>query len=154
LTNNAFYITINDIVMNQGTAHETRRPFEIFFNSKNVEHYQWMVALTRIMSGVFRKGGDCTFLVEELKSVFDPRGGYFKGRKFVPSMLFEIGEIVERHLIGLGMMTTPEPPKQFSTASEENKLQTATLCHECLYNTLVRSEGCWTCLNCGYSKCG
>ena len=153
LTQNAFYITINDIVLNANTPQETRRPFEIFFNSKNVEHYQWMVALTRIMSGVFRKGGDCTFLVEELKSVFDPRGGYFKGRQFIPSMLYEVGEIVEKHLVGLGML----PPQQshvVASKTTEEQLSGAVLCHDCLHQTLVRSEGCWTCLNCGASKCG
>lgn len=86
VTEHALYITINDVIMNEGTPHEHRRPFEIFINSKNMEHFQWIVALTRVMSAVFRKGGDVTFLVEELKSVFEPSGGYFKkGGKFVPS---------------------------------------------------------------------
>ena len=91
VTEHALYITINDVVMNEGTAQEHRRPFEIFINSKNMEHFQWIVALTRVMSAVFRKGGDVTFLVEELKSVFEPSGGYFKkGGKFVPSLVAEI----------------------------------------------------------------
>jgi hypothetical protein len=72
------YVTINDIILNEGTEHEQRRPFEVFINSKNLDHYQWIVALTRIISAVFRKGGDVTFLVEELKAVFDPRGGYWQ----------------------------------------------------------------------------
>ncbi len=78
LFEHALYVTVNDILLNAGTPHEQRRPFEIFINSKNMDHFQWIVALTRIMSAVFRKGGDCTFLVEELKAVFDPRGGYLK----------------------------------------------------------------------------
>ncbi len=86
LFEHALYVTINDIVLNAGTQHELRRPFEIFINSKNMDHFQWIVALTRIMSAVFRKGGDVTFLVEELKAVFDPRGGYFKaGGVYMPS---------------------------------------------------------------------
>ena len=85
LFEHALYVTINDIVLNQDTEHELRRPFEIFINSKNMDHFQWIVALTRIMSAVFRKGGDVTFLVEELKAVFDPRGGYFKaGGVYMP----------------------------------------------------------------------
>ena len=90
VTEHALYITINDIIMNEGTPQEHRRPFEIFINSKNMDHFQWIVGLTRVMSAVFRKGGDVTFLVEELHSVFDPNGGYFKkGGKYVPSL--EIG---------------------------------------------------------------
>jgi len=78
LVEHAMYVTINDIVLNHGTENEQRRPFEVFINSKSMDHFQWIVALTRIMSAVFRKGGDVTFLVEEMKAVFDPRGGYFK----------------------------------------------------------------------------
>lgn len=92
LFEHALYVTVNDIVLNAGTPHEQRRPFEIFINSKNMDHFQWIVALTRIMSAVFRKGGDCTFLVEELKAVFDPRGGYLKkGGVYMPSIVAEIG---------------------------------------------------------------
>ncbi len=88
LSEHALYITINDVVLNPGTKHELRRPFEIFINSKNMDHFQWIVALTRIISAVFRKGGDVTFLVEELRSVFDPRGGYFKkGGRYMPSLV-------------------------------------------------------------------
>ncbi|MDN5851054.1 MAG: NrdJb, partial [Nitrococcus sp.] len=88
LSEHALYVTINDVVLNPGTKHEVRRPFEIFINSKNMDHFQWIVALTRIVSAVFRKGGDCIFLVEELRSVFDPRGGYFKrGGRFMPSLV-------------------------------------------------------------------
>ncbi len=105
LFEHALYVTINDIVLNAGTPHEQRRPFEIFINSKNMDHFQWIVALTRIMSAVFRKGGDCTFLVEELKAVFDPRGGYLKkGGIYMPSIVAEIGAVLERHLIAIGML--------------------------------------------------
>ena len=93
LSDHALYVTINDIVLNSGTEHEQRRPFEVFINSKNMEHFQWIVALTRIISAVFRKGGDVTFLVEELRSVFDPKGGYFKkGGKYMPSLVAELGD--------------------------------------------------------------
>jgi hypothetical protein len=95
----AMYVTINDILLNAGTEHEQRRPFEIFINSKNLDHYQWIVALTRLMSAVFRKGGDVTFMVDELKAVFDPRGGYWQpGGKFMPSIIAELGHIIEKHL--------------------------------------------------------
>lgn len=105
LSDHALYITINDIKLNGGTQHETRRPFEIFINSKAMEHFQWIVALTRIISAVFRKGGDCTFLAEELRSVFDPKGGYFKkGGKYMPSLVAEIGDVIEQHLRSIGMI--------------------------------------------------
>src|SRR5690606_28533154 len=109
LAEHAMYVTINDIVLNQGTEHELRRPFEIFVNSKSMEHFQWIVALTRIMSAVFRKGGDVTFLVDEMKAVFDPKGGYFKaGGVYMPSLVAELGSIVEDHLKSIGMIHDPE----------------------------------------------
>ncbi len=101
----ALYVTINDVLLNQGTEHEMRRPYEIFINSKNMDHFQWIVALTRIISAVFRKGGDVTFLVDELRSVFDPRGGYFKkGGKYKPSLVCEIGDAIECHMKMIGMI--------------------------------------------------
>src|SRR5690242_20874792 len=113
LFEHALYVTINDIVLNAGTEHELRRPFVVFINSKSMEHFQWIVALTRIMSAVFRKGGDVTFLVEEMKAVFDPKGGYFKaGGVYMPSLVAELGMIVEDHLKSIGMMHDPEMSDQ------------------------------------------
>jgi hypothetical protein len=107
LDDHALYVTINDIVLNPGTEHEQRRPFEIFINSKNMDHFQWIVALTRVMSAVFRKGGDVTFLSEELQAVFDPKGGYFKpGGRFVPSIVADIGAVLEHHLKRIGSART------------------------------------------------
>jgi hypothetical protein len=109
LFEHALYVTVNDIVLNAGTPHEQRRPFEIFINSKNMDHFQWIVALTRIISAVFRKGGDVTFLVEEMKAVFDPRGGYFKpGGIYMPSIVAEIGAVIEQHMKTIGLIHDPE----------------------------------------------
>ena len=121
LFEHALYVTINDIVLNLGTEHELRRPFEIFINSKSMDHFQWIVALTRIMSAVFRKGGDVTFMVEEMKAVFDPRGGYFKaGGVYMPSIVAEIGQVVEDHLKMIGLMHDPElSPEQKKLLAEK-----------------------------------
>ncbi|MGA9422937.1 MAG: NrdJb, partial [Rhodanobacteraceae bacterium] len=121
LFEHALYVTINDIVLNAGTEHELRRPFEVFVNSKNMDHFQWIVALTRIMSAVFRKGGDVTFLVEELKAVFDPRGGYFKaGGVYMPSIVAELGAIIETHLKSIGLIQDPEmSPEQRALIAEK-----------------------------------
>ena len=208
LVEHAMYVTINDIVLNAGTEHEHRRPFEIFVNSKSMEHFQWIVALTRIMSAVFRKGGDVTFLVEEMKAVFDPKGGYFKaGGVYMPSLVAELGSIIEDHLKSIGLMhdpemsaaqkaliaekrrayeerskknsdvTSPSPAPagevtrradegasaSASTSHQEDIAVTgdgtsfppsATMCHKCSTKALVIMDGCATCLNCGYSKCG
>jgi len=109
LSEHALYVTINDVILNPGTEHELRRPFEIFINSKNMEHFQWIVALTLIISAVFRKGGDVTFLVDELRSVFDPKGGYFKkGGQYMPSLVAEIGDAIESHLKIIGLITGDE----------------------------------------------
>jgi hypothetical protein len=109
LFEHALYITINDMVLNAGTPHAQRYPFEIFINSKNMEHFQWIVALTRILSAVFRKGGDVAFVVGELKAVFDPRGGYFKaGGVYMASIVAEIGAVIEQHLTDIGLIAKPE----------------------------------------------
>jgi len=207
LFEHALYVTINDIVLNQGTEHELRRPFEVFINSKNMDHFQWIVALTRIMSAVFRKGGDVTFLVEELKAVFDPRGGYFKtGGVYMPSIVAELGAVIEQHMRFIGLLhdpemdpgaraliaekraeyesrskkksdLTPAAPKAkaplggasvgapsgampSSTAAETPESSAgsfppgATLCQKCNATATIVMDGCATCLNCGYSKCG
>ena len=199
LVEHAMYVTINDIVLNAGTEHESRRPFEIFINSKSMDHFQWIVALTRIMSAVFRKGGDVTFLVEEMKAVFDPRGGYFKaGGVYMPSLVAELGAIVEDHLKSIGMIHDPEMSAEqraliaekraayeqrskknteIATAGEMGGAMvvppadprpediavtgdgasfppSATMCHKCSTKAVVIMDGCATCLNCGYSKCG
>lgn len=174
VTEHALYITINDVVMNEGTPQEHRRPFEIFINSKNMDHFQWIVALTRVMSAVFRKGGDVTFLVEELKSVFEPSGGYFKkGGRFVPSLVAEIGDVVEQHLQNIGMLKKPgldehqqklvdekraEYFENHAKAGEEMTAEGfpkgAALCNKCQTKAAIVMDGCLTCLNCGESKCG
>ena len=170
LSQHALYVTINDIVLNEGTENELRRPFEIFINSKNMDHFQWIVALTRIISAVFRKGGDVTFLVEELHSVFDPHGGYFKrGGKFTPSLVAEIGDVLESHLRMIGILKDDgldEHRKKYidekraalkksGADSETGEFpETAELCNKCLTKAMVYLDGCLTCLNCGESKCG
>ena len=174
LSEHALYITINDILLNEGTEHELRRPFEIFINSKNMDHFQWIVALTRIVSAVFRKGGDVTFLVEELRSVFDPRGGYFKkGGKYMPSLVAEIGDVIEDHLVRIGLLN-PETLDEHQRAliaekrteyernlggvspgeEDANYPDGAQLCLRCNTKAVVQMDGCMTCLNCGDSKCG
>ncbi len=169
----ALYITINDMVLNMGTEHEERRPYEVFINSKNMEHFQWVLALTRVISAVFRKGGDVTFLVEEMKAVFDPKGGYFKkGGIFMPSLVAEIGHAIESHMKYIGMIVTEEMTdqqkkyldekrKEFedkhgeNTSSDENSFpDKAVLCAKCSTKAMVLMDGCMTCLNCGESKCG
>lgn len=173
VSDHAMYVTINDIILNEGTEHEQRRPFEIFINSKNLDHYQWIVALTRIMSAVFRKGGDVTFLVEELKAVFDPRGGYWQpGGKFMPSLIAEMGHIVEKHLITIGLLRPAvldehqqqlidQKRREFEAAASQQDAFAksefpagAQLCTKCNTVAVVMMDGCMTCLNCGDSKCG
>ena len=122
LSDHALYITINDIILNSGTEHEMRRPFEIFINSKAMEHFQWIVALTRIISAVFRKGGDSTFLVEEMRSVFDPKGGYFKkGGKYMPSLVAEIGDVIESHMRFIGLLKADELDEHQRQLIEEHR---------------------------------
>ena len=171
VTEHALYITINDVIMNEGTDQEHRRPFEIFVNSKNMEHFQWIVGLTRVMSAVFRKGGDLTFLIEELESVFDPNGGYYKkGGKYVPSLVAELGQVLEEHLKNIGMLKVTEPEVHQQQLIDDKKAEylkknpdklddsgfpkDAQLCNKCQTKAAIMMDGCLTCLNCGESKCG
>lgn len=171
LSDHALYITINDVILNVGTDHEARRPFEIFINSKNMEHFQWVVALTRVISAVFRKGGDVTFLVEELKAVFDPQGGYFKsGGRFMPSLVAEIGDAIEAHMKNIGLITPEEPSEYQKQLLQEKRKEyedrhnlvtanneypsSAELCLKCHTKAVIVMDGCKTCLSCGNSKCG
>jgi hypothetical protein len=173
MSDHAMYVTINDIVLNEGTQHEQRRPFEVFINTKNLDHFQWIVALTRIISAVFRKGGDVTFLVEELKAVFDPRGGYWQaGGKFMPSIIAELGYVIEKHLQTIGLLKMPEMDEHRKKLIQEKKAEFdarnkqqdafanghfpegAQLCAKCSTAAVVLMDGCMTCLNCGDSKCG
>ncbi len=172
LSDHALYITINDIILNHGTEHEIRRPSEIFINSKAMEHFQWIVALTRIISAVFRKGGDCTFLVEEMRSVFDPKGGYFKkGGKYMPSLVAEIGDVIESHMRSIGLLKEEglDEHQRKMIVEQRNKYEVgmkaveeagensfppeATLCGKCQTKAVIVMDGCLTCLNCGDSKC-
>jgi len=144
-SDHAIYITINDIVENG-----RRRPFEIFVNSKNMEHYAWTVALTRMISAVFRRGGDVSFVVDELKAVFDPRGGQWMGGRYVPSLLAAIGGVIERHMRDTGFLD-PDDVRRFSVIERNGERRVA--CPRCGGQSLMFQEGCAACLSCGFSKC-
>ena len=150
----AIYVTINDIVQDG-----RRRPFEIFINSKNLEHYAWTVALTRMISAVFRRGGDVSFVVEELKDVFDPRGGHWLGGRYVPSLLAAIGEVIERHMIDIGFIQRGEAElsgfvRQAGGSDARGLVGDKAFCPQCGRPALVYQEGCLICRDCGYSSCG
>jgi ribonucleoside-diphosphate reductase alpha chain len=172
----ALYMTVNDIVQDG-----RRRPFEIFINSKNMEHYAWTVALTRMISAVFRRGGDVSFVVEELKAVFDPRGGAWVEGRYVPSLLAAIGDVIERHMIEIGFLPPKEPrlghtiearvvspdgrPSRAVARSDEDRPAAGASgigaggaplrqCPKCGEAALIRIENCDQCTGCAYSKCG
>lgn len=160
LSEQSIYVTINDITLNEGTVHEQKRPYELFLSSKNLEAHQWMVALTRMISAVFRKGGDVTFIVRELKEVYDPRGGYIiAGGGIMPSIVAEIGVVVERHLSALGLLKREALSPEAQALINEKKalvgdaMKNANFCPKCNEKSYVIMDGCGTCLQCGYSKC-
>jgi len=162
-SDHAIYVTINDIIQDS-----RRRPFEVFINSKNMEHYAWTVGLTRMISAVFRRGGDVSFVAEELKAVFDPRGGSWMEGKYVPSLLAAIGNVIERHMINIGFL--PDPAKDRAELDRMVARKVANLadgqgngdaggrklphCPKCGSPSLIRQEGCDLCTSCGFSKCG
>jgi len=160
----ALYITLNDIVQDG-----RRRPFEVFINSKNMEHYAWTVALTRMISAVFRRGGDVSFVVEEMKAVFDPRGGAWMGGKYVPSLLAAIGDVIERHMIEIGFLPARGQKTAISDQqralgdgrgaapatliSDQRRASRMAQCPKCGEAAMIRIEGCDQCTSCDYSKC-
>jgi ribonucleoside-diphosphate reductase alpha chain len=145
-SDHALYITINDSI--EGGV---RRPFEIFMNSKNLEHYAWTVALTRMISAVFRRGGDVSFVVEELKAIFDPRGGAWIEGRYVPSLLAAIGGVIDGHLRHIGFYDALSDGAGTSASIVSNSAKT---CPRCSMPELVHQEGCMLCRNCGFSTCG
>jgi len=163
-SDHSIYITINDVIQDGG-----RRPFEVFINSKNVDHFAWTVALTRMISAVFRRGGDVSFVVDELKAVFDPRGGYWVDGHYIPSLLAAIGEVIERHMIAIGFIANPNadpeagdtlialpaggPGQGGDGADGGDDSPRLRGCPKCGTPGLIRQEGCETCVSCGYSKC-
>lgn len=175
MAEHALYITINDIILNEGTEHEKRHPYEVFINSKSMEHFQWVTALTRVISACFRKGGDVSFLVDELCSVYAPDGGYFKkGGVFMPSLVAEIGDTIKKHMTIIGLLKSEEldentqrilaekraafeaqnaEPKSGPVESSEYPAN-ATVCGKCNTKAVIVMDGCGVCLNCADSKCG
>ena len=148
----AIYVTINDIEQDG-----VRRPFEIFVNSKNLEHYAWVVALTRMISAVFRRGGEVAFVAEELKQVFDPRGGQWSNGRYVPSLVAAIGDIIERHMVETGFLVrTGDAGRRPSAAAGSHAAPSrhlGPLCPKCSQPGLVKEAGCLSCIQCGWSKC-
>jgi ribonucleoside-diphosphate reductase alpha chain len=162
-SDHAIYITLNDIIQDG-----RRRPFEVFINSKNMEHYAWTVGLTRMISAVFRRGGDVSFVVEELKAVFDPRGGQWVDRKYVPSLLAAIGDVIERHMIDIGFIPNPKEAREGQRelkvvggnhvipgeGGKDGARAMMRGCPKCGQRALIRQENCDVCTNCDYNKCG
>jgi len=161
----ALYITLNDIIQDG-----RRRPFEIFINSKNVEHFAWTVGLTRMISAVFRRGGDVSFVVEEMKAVFDPRGGAWMEGKYVPSLLAAIGDVIEQHMIEIGFLPSRRGLEGAARRARVVNMEAAAgsnpgepppllggrlrQCPKCGEAALIRLEDCDQCTSCDYSKCG
>jgi ribonucleoside-diphosphate reductase alpha chain len=150
-SSHAIYITVNDI-----TVGGKRRPFEVFINSKNMEHFAWTVALTRMISAVFRRGGDVSFVVEEMKAVFDPRGGAWMNGKYIPSILAAIGGVIERHMVSIGFLSGEGMGLKTDPHAEVVNLEggRGPACPSCGQFEMRMIEGCMTCASCGHSKCG
>lgn len=165
ILSHALYLTINDIVLNEGTIDQSQQPFEIFLTSKDTASHQWIQALTLAISAIFRKGGDVLFIVNELKSVSDPNGSYFHylahGR--MPSLVAHIGYMIEEHFKWLGLIKPDPVETEVKAMLEEVKetfvaaggsMDQATVCPKCHAKAVIRMDNCPTCTNCGDSKCG
>ncbi|MFA6292291.1 MAG: adenosylcobalamin-dependent ribonucleoside-diphosphate reductase [Victivallales bacterium] len=161
LAPDALYLTINDIIEEETGK---RRPYELFINTKNLQHLSWIVAMTRLISAVFRKEPDPSFLVDELKSIYDPNGGYFSEGKYIPSLAADIGLVIEKHLTKIGMIKKKEiangvqpaaaPPEKSKKKHDKTQNKNLMICPQCNDKSLYFQENCLKCLSCGYSKCG
>jgi len=154
LSSEAIYLTVNDIIEEDGR----RRPYELFINTKNLQHFSWIVAMTRLISAVFRRESDPSFLVDELKSIYDPNGGYFSEGRYIPSIAADIGFVIEKHLVKLGIMqgkdSTKNPTESSMAKPDEKKGKNKmAFCPQCNQPSLYSQENCLKCLSCGYSKC-
>ena len=156
VTDSAMYVTINDVILEDGT----RRPLEMFINTKHVAHQQWITALTRMVSAIFRKPGPYLFVAEELEQIFDPQGGYFDNGKMVPSVVAHVANVLKEHFIHIGAMEAPklsavqkEVIAEKRAAAEANGVDMQT-CPKCFEDAMVMMDGCMTCTSCGDSKCG
>lgn len=156
VTDSAMYITVNDIIMDDGT----RRPLELFINTKHVAHQQWITALTRMVSAIFRKPGPYLFVAEELRQIYDPQGGYFAGNKMMPSVVAHVAEVLEEHFEWIGALEKEElsdvqlkviAEKKAAAVEKGVEMQLCTKCNE---KAMLFMDGCWTCTACGDSKCG
>lgn len=167
VSEHAIYITINDMVLNEGTEHEEVRPFEVFINCLDVSNLQWIIALTRVISAVFRKGGQIDFLAKELKAIFDPKGGYWNKGKYVTSLVAEIGMVIEQHMLELNVIKRKELTEaekklieekaaliEHETIDEDGYPTSAVKCKACGERAVVVLDNCATCLACADSKCG
>lgn len=156
VTDSAMYITINDIVLEDGT----RRPMEMFINTKHVAHQQWITALTRMVSAIFRKPGPYLFVVEELQQIFDPQGGYFEGGKMMPSVVAHVADVLKEHFEWIGALESPELTAAQKEVIEEKKAEAIAkgvgmvVCYKCHDEAMLMMDGCLTCTSCGESKCG
>ncbi len=150
LSTEALYLTINDIT----DANGKRRPYELFINSKNLQHFSWIVAMTRLISAVFRREPDPSFLVEELKSIYDPNGGYFAEGKYVPSLVADIGLVIEKHLVRIGFIKDKSEKPHGHDKKRHPGQDKFMICPQCNERSLYSEENCLKCIGCGYSKCG
>lgn len=156
VTDSAMYITINDIIMEDGT----RRPLELFINTKHVAHQQWITALTRMVSAIFRKPGPYLFVIEELKQIFDPQGGYFAEQKMMPSVVAHVADVLQEHFEYIGALEKPQLSETQQLIIAEKKAEAADRgiqmqqCEKCGEHAMILMDGCLTCTSCGHSKCG
>ena len=156
VTDSAMYITINDIIYEDGS----RRPLEMFISTKHVAHQQWINALTRMISAIFRKPGPYLFIAEELGEIFDPAGGYFANGKMMPSVVAHVGQVLKEHFEHIGVLEKPVLTEAQVVVIKEKKAQAEVkgvamiLCNKCHEEAAIYMDGCLTCTSCGDSKCG
>jgi len=151
----AIYITLSYKLDDNGN----RIPYEIFINSKDLTKSAEYAVLTRLISAVFRRSEDPTFIIEELKSIYDPNGGHFKEGRYYPSIYAEIGDILEKFFFDIGIMKKKERKEmseQGPAAPKKDEINLELkICPKCGQKSLKLEGGCMACMNpdCGYSKC-
>ena len=134
-----FYVTIND----DGAA----RPFEIFISSTHAQYTEWTTALTLMITAILRRGGDVSFIAENLKQIVSATSSAWVKGKYCNSLVAMIGETIELHMNRESAVIEAAPVEKSVDAL-------LSFCPRCGQKALIHSEGCGSCQNCGYSNCG
>jgi len=164
-TGDNIYITVTNV---------DGEPLELFIKHQDSSIGEWTDALSRMVTGVMRRGGDLRFIVDQLSKVGSTSGGAFVDGVYRPSVVAAIAGVVEKEFKSLGVYERAigmpignnkndeaEPTAEALQAKDatERKDEHVSVangapCPNCKQPFLRRESGCDSCALCGYLRCG